>query len=281
MKSPGMDNQSKGVQKLVGRMLKEICENSKIEINYFAICVMALKLLDEVFGEEKYDFPINIEKLLNEVGLEVIYQPLNNINNREDRRAHRIVGKILKKKNRVTSNKINVILIDSESCEEEQRYTLAHELAHYLIHIEDEDYMSEYRIMPMLFKEKEEIIADIFAIFLLIPLPIFLKEFSHYIGDGEVPIKTSEWLSYLGTVAVVPYEEVAIGYQNLRYVSCVVYKEEKENGIDAIFNEEVNIPQENSNLHKKDIKEITDVMKKYYKKLNMLTKLTEIKKLFC
>jgi len=77
--------------------------------------------------------------------------------------------------------------------------------------------------MPMLFKKKEEMIADIFAIFLLIPLPIFLKEFDLYLGEDSVPVKTSEWLKYLSNVAEVPYEDVAIGYQNIRYVLSYIY----------------------------------------------------------
>lgn len=73
--------------------------------------------------------------------------------------------------------------------------------------------------MPMLFKRKEEMIADIFAIFLLIPLPIFLEEFERYLGEEGVPVSTSRWLEYLGNIAEVPYEKAAVGHQNMRYVS--------------------------------------------------------------
>ena len=72
-------------------------------------------------------------------------------------------------------------------------------------------------------KKKEEMIADIFAIFLLIPLPIFLEEFDRYIGKEGVPVSTERWLEYLSNIAEVPYEEVAIGYQNIRYVSSFFY----------------------------------------------------------
>ena len=147
--------------------------------------------------------------------------------------------------NIITQEMDNSILIDSESSQDEQRYALAHELAHYLIKNDQTMYSSEYCMMPMLFKEQEEMVADIFAVFLLIPLPTFIKEFSAYIGTQPVPIQTSEWLRYLGTVAKVPYEYVAIGYQNIRYVCCLVHDRlnpaentENNNGIEISIRDE-------------------------------------------
>lgn len=206
----------------VGNALSKIAEKLNLSVDYFTIAACALEILDEYIGEG-YDFPVDIERVAVRAGIEVICQPLNGSVSREDIRPHKMVGKTIKRKNIVTQEPINCILIDSESSKAEQRYALAHELAHYLIWQDETSYSNEYCLMPMLFKQQQEMIADIFANFLLIPLPAFLREFSEYIGNQPVPIQTSEWLAYLSYVAQVPYEYVAIGYENIRYVCCVVH----------------------------------------------------------
>lgn len=206
----------------VGNELKRIAQDKQLGLDYTTICACALEVLDDALGEE-YDFPIDIEKIVEFYDIDVFYQPLNIITGNQRSRSHKVVGRNLKRVNRVTSKPESYILIDDESRHEEQRYALAHELAHYLIHIEERKFNSEYCVMPMLFKKMEEMVADIFAIFLLIPLPIFLKEFSMYMGNQSVPAKTSEWLNYLSRVTGVPYEDVAIGYQNIRYVCGIIY----------------------------------------------------------
>ncbi len=212
----------KGLVIIVGNKLRKIADKSGINLDYFGICACALEFLDKFEGTE-YDFPIDIEEIVKNIGIEIAYQPLNYEKEIQNIRMHKIVGKVFKRKNRFTHQDANMILIDDESKKDEQRYALAHGLAYFLLHVEDAWYSGEYRVMPMLFKKKEEMIADIFAIFLLIPLPIFLKEFDLYLGEDSVPVKTSEWLKYLSNIAEVPYEDVAIGYQNIRYVLSYIY----------------------------------------------------------
>lgn len=216
------ENRQGDVISKMENVLKNISNHLGLQVDYFAICACALEFLEAVLGKD-CDFPVNIEKIVKSVGLEIVYQPLNHTS--VPKRLHRIAGKIIKRQSRLTGDLRSVILIDENSTRKEQRYTLAHELTHYLMHYSDQHFRSEFRVMPMLFKNKEEMIADIFSIFLLIPLPIFLKEFSTYIGvAGDVPVNTSEWLQYLSTIAAVPYEDVAIGYQNIRYVSSIFYQ---------------------------------------------------------
>ena len=208
--------------KIIGNELHRIAEDKKLAVDYITICACALELIDVVL-EKEYDFPIDIEKIAESLDIDVICQPLNGKMGRQDGCAHRVVGRNLKRVNRVTNETRSCILIDDESRYDEQRYALAHELTHYLKHIEERRFNSEYYVMPMLFKKMEEMVADIFAIFLLIPLPIFIKEFATYMGNQSKPVKTSEWLKYLSLVAEVPYENVAIGYQNIRYVCGIIY----------------------------------------------------------
>lgn len=236
----------KGLVRLVGNELRKIADKTGIELDYFGICACALELLEKFEGEG-YDFPIDIEAIVKSIGIEIVYQSLNYKKEIQNMRVHKIVGKIIKRKNRFTNEDANMILIDDESKKDEQRYALAHGLAHFLLHVEDKWYSGEYRVMPMLFKKKEEMIADIFAIFLLIPLPVFLREFDLYVGEESVPVKTSEWLKYLCNVAEVPYEDVAIGYQNLRYVLFYIYNfmegeesiSDRDLEIQVIFNKQI------------------------------------------
>lgn len=206
---------------IIGDELKIISEEGKIGENYLVICALALELIEKTLGAE-YDFPIDVNTIAEKIDIHVFYQPLNSSG--QNGRLHKMVGKLIKKKSVVTQNSICGILIDEESDRETQRYGLAHELAHYLIGREKEKIDNEYHIMPMLFRDMEEMVADIFAIFLLIPIPQFLREFLWYIGEDNVPVETSEWLKYLGRVTEVPYEDVAIGYQNIRYVCGLIYE---------------------------------------------------------
>lgn len=237
-KENNIGTKSKGLVLDLGNILKEIADESRIGMDYFAICACALELLEDSLGKE-YDFPIDIDKIVRSLGIDIVYLPLNEEGDRKY--THKIVGKILKRKNRFTLKDANIIFIDDESRKDEQRYAMAHGLAHYLIHIEKEWYSGEYRVMPMLCKEKEDIVADIFAVFLLIPLPVFLEEFSSYLGGEPIPVRTSEWLKYLSNVTEMPYEDVAIGYQNIRYVFSYIKACQKEEYITA--NNSLEIPE--------------------------------------
>lgn len=244
--------------------LKRIANDKSFQfgLEYIVICTCALEVLDR-FLDGNYDFPIDIEGIVEKIGIEVIYQPLNGEMGRMDSHAHKVVGRNLKRINRITNEKTSNILIDDESNRDEQRYALAHELAHYLIH-QGEPMNSEYYVMPMLFKKMEEMVADIFAVFLLIPLPVFLNEFVTYIGEQSVPVKTSEWLKYLSIVAEVPYENVAIGYENIRYACGVLYGTVYEGLSVAVEDEELN-----------------DILQKQIEKMKCALTEEIVEKLFC
>lgn len=221
-------------------LLVQLKENSLVHVNSTLICICALELLDTVF-DGNYDFPIDIDKIINSLDIPVIYQPLNR-DDEENVVKHNVVGKLMKWTNKITGNEEKVILIDDLSENSEQRYALAHELAHYLMKSEEKRIDSELWNMPMLFKDPEEIIADVFAFFVLIPFPNFVKEFELYIDESMAKIRTSDWLNYLSLVADMPYEQVAIGYEYIRYVSQVIYQltsedQKKKDGIMNLLGE--------------------------------------------
>ena len=216
-----MATNKKGLIMMIQKSLKEIAEDNCMGMDFVTICALVLKLLEEALGEN-YDFPIDVEGVAEWLEVDLQKLPLNeDIFNLE--RVHNLVGNTFRKRSYFRDEIRSGIVLDSKASTGDQRYALAHELSHYIVHSEDVSYDSEYCIMPMLFKEMEEMVADVFATFLLIPLPIFLREFSNYIGQRSVPIKTSEWIQYLSVMAQVPYEQVAIGYQNIRYVLGILY----------------------------------------------------------
>lgn len=223
-----MNNKNEGRIKTVKRELKRIKDlipKDQLGVDYVSICALALELAECILDDNAH-FPVDIEDIVRQLGIDIIYQPLNTMRQEGERHVHKMVGTIVKRPGIVTPI-ITCILLDSESKQEEQRYALAHELAHYLINYNQRIYASAYHLMPMLFTDMEEMIADIFAIFLLIPLPAFFDVFYEYIKAQNEPVRTSEWLRYLSIISNVSYEEVSIGYQNIRYVSGIIYKLKK------------------------------------------------------
>ena len=114
-------NDGKGLVQLVGDELRKIADNTGIELDYFGICAYALEFLEQ-FAEEGYDFPIDIEAIVKKMGIEIVYQSLDYKREIQNIRAHRIVGKVFKRKNRFTGEDANKILIDDEFKKDEQRY---------------------------------------------------------------------------------------------------------------------------------------------------------------
>ena len=140
--------------------LKRIAQSKYLGEEYLTICAYVLESIEKYLGED-YDFPINVEKIASKMGAQIILSPLNRVIDTDDVQKHRVVGRNLKRFNRTTKQQISNILIDSESGRNEQRYALTHELAHFLIHYNDSLYNNAYCIMPMLFKDMEEMVADV------------------------------------------------------------------------------------------------------------------------
>lgn len=195
--------------------------------NYMDMADCTTLLLDETFGKDKYTLPIDIEQIMRNLGIEVIELELND-KDKNGFRFNRIVGELSISPQFFEDNVEKCIYIDSETTLFTQRYALAHELGHYLINKNKKLYNDEYCIMPMLPKQAEELIADAFAVSLLIPIKAFIKQFNVYLNEekesGNLPISTEYWLQYLSTSARVSYHYVACGYQQLRSVALWLYQ---------------------------------------------------------
>lgn len=192
---------------------------------YWEASRKADQLIRTVLGENSR-FPIDIELLAKKLGAQVEIEDLNEFLGWKS--MNRKIGQILIEDNFFTKRKMKTIFVDKAAPLSSKRYAIAHELAHYIMHYDDEDFYEDYCIMPMCPANIEEVVADIFAIFLLIPVRHFFVEFLEYvkrkIEEGTTPVTTESWIRHLAERAMIPDYYVAYGYQQLRYVAYWIYQ---------------------------------------------------------
>ena len=199
-------------------------------IDFAVICNCAIGLLDEIFGENNYSFPIDIHYVYDKMGIPLYEMDLNSyMEGCAPKRVNRIIGKISIRKDLMTNKMKRSVYIDENTPPVLQRYAMAHELCHYILQIdESEFYTDEYCNMPMLPKSPLELVADAFAIFLLIPLGPFLDEFLNYVKEekesGRPPFRTSDWIEHLSAVCFISKDYVACGYEQIRTVAAWLYE---------------------------------------------------------
>ena len=79
--------------------------------------------------------------------------------------------------------------------------------------------------LPLLASNSDELLADVYALFLLVPFGLYLDEFKHYIDNIEtLPININHWLKRLSVKAEVPYYNIASGYAYFKFVALEHYK---------------------------------------------------------
>lgn len=188
-------------------------------IDYVAI-YKAMKPLREIYKIEKMEDTDNylkfIQKDLNLFS--VGYQELEEEN---------MQGFITKRINHITNDRINILLMNSNLSKREQRWILARSLGLWLIHYEETRYSTPENCFPNPYYSREEIIADIFARFVLLPFEAVCKEYKIYIGSGIKPkYNVDEWYKYLSIVYRLPKEQASIGWQEIRTLFLLL-KEQK------------------------------------------------------
>ncbi len=198
---------------------------------YWEASCKADQLIRTVLGEND-SFPVDVELLANRMGVRIDIEDLNEFSFLGS--MNRIIGQIQIGNNFFTDEKNKTIFVDKTAPFSSRRYAIAHELAHFIMHHDDRDYYEDYCIMPMCPADIEEIVADIFAIFLLIPVRYFFAEFLEYVKckkeEGKVPVTTESWIRYLAEISMIPDYYVAYGYQQLRYVAYWIYQAWSDGG---------------------------------------------------
>ena len=135
------------------------------------------RLLEKVYSGEEIVLPISVDRIAKYLELEIFTKNLNLANPRkENQRIGELYGKVINIEETVNWNL--------------KRYTIAHEIGHYMIKNKDET--AQYAL-PLLASNSSELMADMYALFLMVPLELFLKEFKEYIdGIKKYPINITE-----------------------------------------------------------------------------------------
>lgn len=224
------NNKSKGLIEIMSGKLESITRRyreSPEMIDYIEIAECTSWLLDQTLGEGQYQLPIDIEKVAQCLEIEVEEINLNDDYD-SNSRSNKIVGELSVRPQIFEEGLSKRIYIDSETTLYTQRYALAHEMGHYLFNKSKMLFNDEYCTMPMLPKDAEELVADAFAVSMLIPIKVFIREFANYLEverrKENLPISTEDWLQHLSTSSRVSTHYVACGYQQLRCVAHWLYK---------------------------------------------------------
>lgn len=214
-----------GVLKEIKEFLDKLVHEKNLVQYYWEASKKAEELILCILGEENYHFPVDVERLARKLGIWVEEDRLDEFSGGND--VNKRIGQILMQEDVFTGERYATIYIEKNISPATKRYAIAHELVHYIIHREDRNFYEDYCLMPMCPIRIEEIVADIFATFLLIPVRLFFEEFHSYVRQrtqqDNVPIATESWIRHLSERSLVPEYYVAYGYQQLRYVGYLIY----------------------------------------------------------
>lgn len=105
-----------------------------------------------------------------------------------------------------------------------KRYVIAHELAHYDLKNDDNALFTKYCIGSMMPKHPEELLCDIEASFLLMPIESVFELMDNYIKEHKnTKVDSNRWLTFLGRSLGISDYYTLIFYQNIRYLAGFLY----------------------------------------------------------
>lgn len=239
----------------IGDILSKSIVKCDLALNYAKICYGAMDFLKYTGLEKERLWPLQVQDIYDKYKIDIKKQNLNDFMEAGDvHKINQIIGRISIRPDYFSDDKEKITVYTEETESPAMiNYALAHELCHFILYYNPNRdkttfYTDDYWIMPMLPTTIEELIADAFAIFILIPFDKFLLTFRDYVltakREGNIPIRTEEWLNYLSAVSAVPYYYVACGYQQIRHVALLLYKihtadEEKKREYEEVYGKEV------------------------------------------
>ncbi len=226
-----------------GRILEELLDDISVFLGdmkaiknimhyYWEAGLYSEQLIRMLLGEERCQLPIDIELLANKLGVEVKDADLNCYQDLDQELdiLNKRIGQLVLRKNSYTNKIEKIIYTERMVPLSSKRFAVAHELSHYLLYRTktlSRDRYESYFIMPMIPLKMEELMIDIFSVFLLIPVSQFFEEFKQFVkhirSTQRVPVATEDWLRYLSEKAVLPEFYTACGYQYLRNIGYWIY----------------------------------------------------------
>ena len=224
--------------------LNNITEAKNVIEYYWSSGLYAEKLLKFCFDEEEISLPVDIRKVAEKLGIRIEEVNINDFSNENVKRLNHKIAQLSVQENIFTGKKEAVIYADKYIPPSSKRYGITNEIVQYIFHKEEKKIYENYFVMPMCPDKEDELITEIFSIFLLIPMKSFLNEFYEYvkyrIDEQEIPISTEEWIKYLAERAGVSEYYVAYGYQYLRSIAYWVYLAWQDEESDSMGTKERN-----------------------------------------
>lgn len=236
---------------LVKGFVQNVKNSRELVQYYWKASQLADELLLLTLGESGMKFPIDVERLAEKLNINIDEEGWSEFP--FEKTMNKKIGQVIISRDVFNDTIRKTIITDKSVALSAKRYAIAHEIVHCIMHYDKKDYYEAYCIMPLCPVSMEEIVADIFAIFLLIPVRLFFDEFVSYIEnqrrEEEMPVTTEKWMKYLAERSLVSEYYVAYGYQQLRYVAYWIYQ--------AWFDEEQNTEVRMDEEEREEIKEKT------------------------
>lgn len=206
-------------------------------------------ILRECCGADGRRLPIDIKKIAQARGVKLAYMNLNPGGSEEidlniaqlryepdtDKKG-RIIRKIYVDDSSMEPYSEN----DSDSYSNLQKYAIAYELGKTIIKEENKQEISLMKrgemirrnmtsvpySLPKLYARQESFEYEMCAIFLLLPLDLFFKEFYSYLNGNTVrPVYMERWIRHLSAKTEIPNYQLINGYQYIKFCACQYYQE--------------------------------------------------------
>lgn len=198
------------------------------------------KMLKKYYDKKKMKLPIDIEMVAKKMGIEIEYSNLNfgiedgidqNIAQlRYEKGGKGVIRKIFVDNSE--SRKRNLIM---EPLSNLEKYAVAYELGKTIFNEDMEvteknlfqlNMKSKPYSLPRLSARLENFQYEMCAIFLLLPIELFLEEFYSYLeGEKQHPVLMGNWIKHLSEKTEIPNYQLINGYQYIKFSAYKYYKE--------------------------------------------------------
>lgn len=215
----------------------------------YSLHEMCKDILKKCYGNTKISLPVDIEKVVH--GLKIKLVPENLNCGGEDGIDLNIAWLRYENAGDITTATIYVDMDEdsvnkdedtdtSKNYSDVQKYAIAYELGKLIIGEKNgqmvskmtEEEIKKWNMtsvpysLPRLYAQWESFAYEMCAIFLLLPLDLFLDEFQSYIKAAkEYPVKMDKWIKYLSDKAGIPNYQLINGYQYIKFCAYQYYQE--------------------------------------------------------
>lgn len=201
------------------------------------------EILQDCYGNQAITLPVDIEKVVRELGIELVPEDLNY--GSEDAIDLNIASLLYKEDDGDAVIHVDISTESSQdtlkSYSDLQKYAIAYELGKIIIngHIKNKkaskmpkatakiwNMISTPYSLPRLYAQMDSFAYEMCAIFLLLPLDLFLDEFLSYIRAAkDYPVIMDKWIKHLSDKAGIPNYQLVNGYQYIKFCAYQYYQE--------------------------------------------------------